>query len=1074
MRALYRLGALCSGSPVLVALSALFCSSVLCLGLLNMQLQTDPQGLWVPPHSAAAKEQTRFNELFGPFFRIQQLIFYVQDTEEDSVEDSETCDAAHDLVQRRFLLQMAKIQTQISTTTVTAIDDANVTLSLEDFCYRPIKGKGCLVTSPFQYWLSNRTLLEQDPDIKLTTACQTTDEELKERSPCMDQNGVPVMRNVVFGGLAKDECHQNPDPCGEATPQAKALMVTFLLNSNPENEMYTKHVEQWEKEVFLEIAETAAELLKPGGGNGSMEYDWDVVEDQELADAGAEGMRLTYMAERSVADSLVVQTKQNAFIVVVSYLVMFFYVSASLGKCSDPVRSRFGLGLTGILVVLLSLGAAMGVSCVILQMEVTMITLEVVPFLVLAIGVDNMFILTNEFDRLAALRGLATLETRRNTRDRAEDEQLMLKQVLGETMVNVGPSIAVAAVAETLAFLVGALTRIPALTSFCVVAALAVAADFVLQMTWFAAALVLDARRMRSRRYDVFPWIKQKLTLTPPIKGKKRVESKIHYQYDLLVDDSSTMEEAPARASSVGIIQRFMEKTYIPFLLQRSTKVAVLVTALSILTISALGSSHLPLGLEQQLAVPTDFYLHQYFQKQTALGEAGPPAYVVLDSDVDYTDAHLQQDVNTFLDELSRLRQYIELPVYSWLHTFNQWRQMRYFLQDKIDQGLCDCPVQPMDPFPYELTKLADAEEMDGEIFLPGGYEIGGQSIANVTPNALFYPLVKNFTQISIDSSCCQHFGLCGAQYEGDIVFSEPKIDGYGAEGSYMSIIGSRMRFQLNAMRNQSMFVNSYYYLHEVANRWSAARPATAFPYALVFVYYEQYTYIQGVAIQSVLLALAAVFGALFVLMDGSLRLTTVVTLCVLSMVVSQLGYLFVWNLLAGPGEETSINAVSVVNLLACVGLGVEFCVHTAHQFAFSRRHHLGTTANDHTRYALTTVGASIFSGITLTKFCGIGVLAFAPSMLFRVYFFRMYLGIVVLGCFYGLVLLPVLLSLIGQPQKYPNDLSSFLLSEERDDEFEDELDQHSIFSVLLELLNVVESMQQLGSNISARLDMSK
>ncbi|POM73137.1 Resistance-Nodulation-Cell Division (RND) Superfamily, partial [Phytophthora palmivora] len=481
MRVFYRLGALCSGSPVLMALSTFVCSSVLCLGLLNMQLQTDPQGLWVPPNSVAAQEQERFDELFGPFFRIQQLIFYVEDS--DLVQEAATCDANHDLVQRRFLLQMAKIQTQITNAVVYSQDDANVTLQLEDFCYRPIKGKGCLVTSPFQYWLTNSSLLQHDPDIKLTTACQTTDPVLKHHSPCMDQNGVPVMRNVVFGGLSRDDCHQNPDPCGEATPQAKALMVTFLLNNNPKNETYTRYAALWEKHVFLRIAEQAAESLKPSGGSNSGEFIWDSVEDQELADVGVDGMRLTYMAERSVADSLEVQTKQNAFIVVVSYLVMFFYVSASLGKFTDPVRSRFGLGFTGIVIVLLSLGAAMGVSCALLQMEVTMITLEVVPFLVLAIGVDNMFILTNEFDRLAALRGLATLNTKRNTRDRREDELLMLKQVMGETMVNVGPSIVVAAVAETLAFLVGALTRIPALTSFCVVAALAVTADFALQMT---------------------------------------------------------------------------------------------------------------------------------------------------------------------------------------------------------------------------------------------------------------------------------------------------------------------------------------------------------------------------------------------------------------------------------------------------------------------------------------------------------------------------------------------------------------------------------------------------------------
>jgi len=60
-------------------------------------------------------------------------------------------------------------------------------------------------------------------------------------------------------------------------------------------------------------------------------------------------------------------------------------------------NSRVALGLLGVILVALSVVAAIGLLSY-LKIKATLIIIEVVPFLVLAVGTDNLFILTHAYE----------------------------------------------------------------------------------------------------------------------------------------------------------------------------------------------------------------------------------------------------------------------------------------------------------------------------------------------------------------------------------------------------------------------------------------------------------------------------------------------------------------------------------------------------------------------------------------------------------------------------------------------------------------------------------------------------
>ena len=369
-----------------------------------------------------------------------------------------------DIFTKPYLRKLFDVQEKIVSTT---FDFMGKNMSVSDFCYKPISGKGCMITSATNFWLENRTAMEES-DVKEVAKCLQTGTE--GEMPCFDSIGTPIQINAIFG-MQGCEGGEAISECSVCNKTARSMSVTFLL----QNDFYTnKAAQKWEQEVFQKAI-----------------HDFNEQEENENSD-----LRIFYMMERSVSDELEIESAQNVVVVVISYLAMFIYISMMMGEFPSITKSRILVGLGGIFVVILScLGAFAIVS--LFGIKQTLISAEVVPFLVLAIGVDNMFFITGARDRVINSINAAK-EQGKDVRDYSNSEQMGI--ALGE----VGPSITTAAIGEFLSFLVGYLTDIPALESFCLCASFAVLINYFLQMTLFVAFVSLDDKRVDANRYFQF------------------------------------------------------------------------------------------------------------------------------------------------------------------------------------------------------------------------------------------------------------------------------------------------------------------------------------------------------------------------------------------------------------------------------------------------------------------------------------------------------------------------------------------------------------------------------------------
>ena len=262
---------------------------------------------------------------------------------------------------------------------------------------------------------------------------------------------------------------------------------------------------------------------------------------------------------------------------------MFVYITFSLGqinKCQVSmfmIESKITLGLGGVMIVLLSVAASIGTFGFI-GVPATLIIFEIIPFLVLAVGVDNIFILVQTYQR----------EPRKEYESHAEH----VGRVVGE----VAPSMLLSSVSESTCFFLGALSDMPAVRAFALYAGVALFVDFLMQITCFVALLALDMMRQEGNRWDILCCV----------RGSKK-----------------------DREASEGMLYRLFKHLYAPFLLKKWVRAAVVVIFFGWTCSSIAVVPKIEIGLDQEISMPDNSFVLKYFTFLKEYLSVGPPVYFV-------------------------------------------------------------------------------------------------------------------------------------------------------------------------------------------------------------------------------------------------------------------------------------------------------------------------------------------------------------------------------------------------------------------------------------------------------------
>nr|XP_055198083.1 protein patched homolog 2 isoform X10 [Nyctereutes procyonoides] len=518
---------------------------------------------------------------------------------------------------------------------------------------------------------------------------------------------------LLLGGMARD-------PQGQLL-RAEALQSTFLLMSPRQlyehfRGDYQTHDIGWSEEqagtvlqawqrrfvqVSVQMGEGGARgcsLLLPLRSTLSLQLAQEALPQNS-------SQQIHAFSSTTLDDILHAFSEVSAARVVGGYLLMLAYACVTMLRW-DCAQSQGAVGLAGVLLVALAVASGLGL-CALLGIAFNAATTQVLPFLALGIGVDDIFLLAHAFTE--APPGTP------------------LQERTGECLQRTGTSVALTSISHMVAFFMAALVPIPALRAFSLQAAIVVGCNFAAVMLVFPAVLSLDLHRRHCQRLDVLccfssPCSARVIQILPQELGDGTVPVGIAHltatvqafahceagsqhvvtilpprarlvpppsdplgselfspggsTRDLLGQEEGTRQKATCSSLPCARwnLAHFARSQFAPLLLQSHSKAIVLVLFGALLGLSLYGATLVQDGLALTDVVPRGTKEHAFLSAQLRYFSLYEVA-LVTQGGFDY--AHSQRALFDLHQRFSSLKAVLPTPATqaprTWLHYYRNW-----------------------------------------------------------------------------------------------------------------------------------------------------------------------------------------------------------------------------------------------------------------------------------------------------------------------------------------------------------------------------------------------------------------